>query len=485
MKTLFLNPPSFMDFDGGAGSRYQATREVTSFWYPTWLCYPAGLLEKSRLVDAPAERYGIDKVLSIAKNYELIVIYTSTPSINNDIYIAQRIKAVNGDTKIVFVGPHPSAMPEETLKASNAVDIVARREFDFSIKEIAQGKELGEIDGISYKNNGNIFHNRDRKFIENLDSLPFVVDIYKRDLNINNYQIPYLLRPYVSIYTGRGCPSKCIFCLWPQTFSGNYYRVRSVDNVIKEVKRTLELFPEVKEIFFDDDTFTANKIRARELSRGLKKLNITWSTTSRANTDYETLRIMKDSGLRLLVVGYESGNQEILNNIRKGITLNEARKFTRICKELGIMIHGAFVLGLPEETPETINDSIKFACELDVNTIQVSLASPYPGTKLYDLCVEKNYLANENMVNERGWQTCTVQYPGISNVEIYKSVERFYKKFYYRPRYIFRIIRKIMFNGEERKRIMQEGAEFKEFIAKRKKFISDSNRSTYEVERLG
>ena len=472
MKTLFLNPPSYKDFDGGAGSRYQATREVTSFWYPTWLCYPAGLLKDSRLVDAPAERFGIDRILAIAKEYELIVIYTSTPSINNDISVAQRIKDINKNAKIVFVGPHPSAIPEETLRASKAIDIVARREFDYSIKEIAQGTKLSEIDGISYRSNGNIFHNQDRKYIEDLDSLPFVVNIYKRDLNINNYEIPYLLKPYVSIYTGRGCSSKCIYCLWPQTFSGNNYRVRSVDNVIEEVKLTLELYPKVKEIFFDDDTFTANRKRARELSRKLKDLNITWSTTSRANTDYETLKIMKDAGLRLLVVGYESGNQEILNNIRKGITLDEAREFTKRCKGLGIMIHGAFVLGLPEETPESINDSIRFACELDVDTIQVSLASPYPGTKLYDLCIEKNYLAQEDMVNERGWQMCTVQYPGISNVEIFKSVERFYKKFYYRPRFILRILKKIIFNGEERRKIMREGSEFKEFIAKRKKVLA-------------
>lgn len=473
MKTLFLNPPSFKDFDGGAGSRYQATREVTSFWYPTWLCYPAGLLKESRLVDAPAERYDVDKVLTIVKGFKLIVIYTSTPSINNDISIAQKIKDVNSKAKIVFVGPHPSVMPEETLRASNAVDIVARREFDFTISEIAQGKELSEIEGISYRSNGNIFHTRDRKLIEDLDRLPFVVNTYKRDLNLNNYQIPYLLKPYVSIYTGRGCPGKCIFCLWPQTFTGNSYRVRSVDHVIDEVRLTTELFPEVKEIFFDDDTFTANKMRARELAKELKKLDITWSTTSRANTDYETLKIMKDSGLRLLVVGYESGNQEILNNIKKGITLDEARKFTRRCKELGIMIHGAFILGLPEETPETINDSIRFACELDVNTIQVSLASPYPGTKLYDLSVEKNYLAHEEMVSERGWQTCAMQYPEISNVEIFKSVERFYKKFYYRPRYILRIMKRIMFNSEERKNIMQQGSEFKEFIKKRREFLKE------------
>ncbi|MDO8136008.1 MAG: hopanoid biosynthesis associated radical SAM protein HpnJ [Candidatus Brocadiales bacterium] len=471
MKVAFLNPPSYEDFDGGAGSRYQATREVTSFWYPTWLCYPAGMIKDSRVIDAPAEHYSLEKTLSIVKDFDLVVVYTSTASFMKDLDTVRCIKEARKDIKIALVGPHTSILPEESLRASQAIDFVCRREFDYSIKEFTEGKNLKEIDGISYRKNGEIIHNNDREPIKDLDALPFVVEVYRRDLNIHNYQIPYLLKPYVSIYTGRGCPAQCIFCLWPQTFTGNTYRVRSPENVVEEVGLALKYFPEVKEIFFDDDTFTANRARVHELCRGLKPLGITWSTTSRVSTDYDTLKVMKDSGLRLLVVGYESGNQQILDNVKKGVTIEQAKQFTKNCKKLKIQIHGAFILGLPEETHESIEDSIRFACKLNPDTIQVSLASPYPGTRLYELCQEKGYFVKENLVSERGYQNCSLQYPGITNLEIFQAVEKFYKRFYYRPRFIARMIKKILFNKEERRRVLREGAEFKEFLSRRKEMV--------------
>ncbi|MFQ5862368.1 MAG: hopanoid biosynthesis associated radical SAM protein HpnJ [Candidatus Brocadiales bacterium] len=471
MKVAFLNPPSYEDFDGGAGSRYQATREVTSFWYPTWLCYPAGMIPGSRVIDAPAEHLNLERTLSIVKDFELVVLYTSTASFAMDVKTAETIKTTNRNAKVALVGPHISILPDEALKVSDAIDFVCRREFDYSIKEFAEGKPLSEIDGISYRSNGNIVHNNNREYIRDLDALPFVVEVYKRDLDIRNYHIPYLRHPYVSIYTGRGCPAQCIFCLWPQTFTGNTYRVRSPDNVVEEVRLALKYFPEAKEIFFDDDTFTANSARARELATKLKPLDITWSTTSRATTDVETLKAMKDSGLRLLVVGYETGSQEILNNVKKGVTLEQVEEFTRNCQRLKIQIHGAFILGLPEETPGTVEESIRFACKLNPDTIQVSLASPYPGTQLYELCRDKGYLVEDNLVSERGYQKCSVQYPGMSSMEIYNAVERFYKRFYYRPRFIGKTLIKMLFDKQERRRILKEGAEFKEFLSRRKEIV--------------
>ncbi|MFQ5957396.1 MAG: hopanoid biosynthesis associated radical SAM protein HpnJ [Candidatus Brocadiales bacterium] len=471
MRVAFLNPPSYEDFDGGAGSRYQATREVTSFWYPTWLCYPAGIIPESRVIDAPAEHLNLEKTLSIVKDFELVVIYTSTAAFAMDVRTAESIKATNKDIKVAIVGPHPSILADETLRASKAIDFVCRREFDYSIKEFAEGKPLSDIEGISYRSNGNIIHNKDREYIKDLDALPFVAEVYKRDLKIQNYHIPYLRHPYVSIYTGRGCPAQCIFCLWPQTFTGNTYRVRSPENVVEEVKLAIKYFPEAQEIFFDDDTFTANSARARELATELQPLGITWSTTSRATTDVETLKVMKDSGLRLLVVGYETGSQKILNNVKKGVTLEQAEEFTKNCKRLGIQIHGAFILGLPEETPETVEESIRFACKLNPDTIQVSLASPYPGTELYEVCRDKGYLVEDNLVSSRGYQKCGVQYPGMSSMEIYSAVERFYKKFYYRPRFIGKTLMKMLFNKQERKRILKEGEEFKEFLSRRKEIV--------------
>jgi hopanoid biosynthesis associated radical SAM protein HpnJ len=468
VRVALLNPPTYEDFDGAAGSRYQARREVTSFWYPTWLCYPAGLIPNSRVIDAPAERLNLQQTLPLLKGFDFVAMYTTTATAALDIKTAEAIKAAYKGVKIAFVGPHSSVLPEETLRAAEAIDFVCRREFDYSLKEYAEGRPLSEIDGVSYRSNGNIIHNKDREFIKDLDALPFVVEIYKRDLNFRNYTIPYLRDPYISIYTGRGCPTLCIYCLWPQTFTGRVYRVRSVDNVIEEVKLVIKYFPEAKELFFDDDTFTANKARAREIAKKLKPLGITWSTSSRANIDYDTLKVLKDSGLRLFLVGYESGNGDILKTMKKGITPGQAEEFAKNCKKLKIMTHGAFIMGLPGETPETVEESIRFACKVDPDTIQVSLASPYPGTEFYDMCRDKGFLVNDKMVSDWGYQKCAVQYPGMSNQEIYDAVAKFYRRFYFRPKYMAKAAWRMLRDKEERQRLSREGKEFMQFLYRRK-----------------
>ena len=159
MRTLFLNPPAYDNFDGGAGSRYQATREVWSFWYPTWLCYPAGMIQDSRVLDAPPEGLNQAQSVDIAQAYDFVVLHTSTPSFKMDVQTAQMIKDRNPQAIIAFVGGHPTAMPEQTLQASTAIDIAARKEFDWSMKEVAEGLDWGHIRGISYQKNGQIVHN--------------------------------------------------------------------------------------------------------------------------------------------------------------------------------------------------------------------------------------------------------------------------------------------------------------------------------------
>src|SRR5206468_7701317 len=252
--------------------------------------------------------------------------------------------------RIGFVGAHVAVNPERALSASSAIDFVARNEFDFTIKEVAEGRRLDAVLGLSFRSNGTIRHTPDRPVLENMDTRPFVVDVYKRDLVVEHYAIGYLLHPYVSLYTGRGCRSKCTFCLWPQTVGGHRYRTRSVDHVVDEIALATRHFPQVREYFFDDDTFTDDLPRAEAIAHRLGKLGVTWSCNAKANVPYATLKKLKDGGLRLLLVGYESGNQYILNNIKKGIRLDVARRFTRDAKSLGIKIHGTFILGLPRET---------------------------------------------------------------------------------------------------------------------------------------
>ncbi len=473
MKTLFLNPPSFEDFDGGAGSRYQATREVRSFWYPTWLAYPAGMLPGSRILDAPASGLDVQKTLDIARDYDLFVLYTSTPSLKNDSAFAAKIKEIVPRSLVCFVGPHPSVLPEETLQAAPAVDFAVRGEFDYVIPEIAGGAALAGVKGISWRDGDKIVHNQDRELIHDLDKLPFATEVYKRDLDFKEYEIPWIQYPYLSFYTGRGCSSKCVYCLWPQTYSGNAYRTRSPRNVIEEVKYALGAFPGVKEIFFDDDNFCEDQKRAIEIAKLMKPLGISWGCNSKVTAKYETLKALKEGGMRVIMVGYETGDQGILNNVRKGTTIEQARTFTKNCKDLGITIHGAFVLGLPGETRDTVESSIKFACEMDPETIQVSLASPYPGTKFFELCVKEGYINPESLVSEKGYQSCVINYPAISSEEIFMAVEKFYKKFYYRPKYVIKVLRKAFSDKDELKRIYREAKEFYGFIAKRREALKE------------
>jgi radical SAM superfamily enzyme YgiQ (UPF0313 family) len=267
-KTLFLSPPSFEGYDGGAGARYQTRREVTSYWYPTWLAQPAALVPGSKLLDCPPHGIKKDECLAIAKEYDLVIIHTSTPSLRNDCKVAEAIKAQKPDTKIGFVGAHAAVLPTETLKASLAIDWVGRKEFDYTCKEVSEGRDFSGINGLSYKDkDGKIKHNAERELIHDMDVLPWVADVYRRDLDIQKYFNGYLQHPYMSMYTGRGCPAQCTFCLWPQTIGGHKYRVRSAQNVADEMAYLKKVFPEVKEFFFDDDTFTANLPRAREIAK--------------------------------------------------------------------------------------------------------------------------------------------------------------------------------------------------------------------------
>ncbi len=474
MKPLFLNPPTFEDFDGGAGARYQASREVTSFWYPTWLCYPAGMIPGSRVVDAPVQKLTLEECLTIAKDFDMVVMYTSTPTLQIDIETARRIKEVKPAIVTVLTGPHVTILPEESLRAGKGViDIVCRGEFDYSTKELCEGRTWDKVDGISYLENGQVVHTPDRLPIADLDALPFVAPVYKRDLPITEYVIPHFKNPYVSIYSSRGCPSKCIYCLWPQTFSGRQMRTRSPQNVYEEIKWITENIPEMRELSFDDDTFTADRKHATEVARLIKPLGISWTINARANTDFATLKVMREAGLRHVVVGFESGNEQILKNIKKGVTKEQAIQFTKDCKKLGLSIHGAFIMGLPGESKETILETIEFAKRLDLNSIQASLASPYPGTEFYDLCKEKGWIASDSFIDDTGHQKCVINYPHLSNAEIFNSVEEFYNKFYFRPKYIMRSIGRMIVDGEERRKLLKEGKQYLEYMRKRKESCSD------------
>ena len=470
MRTLFLQAPSFDGFDGGAGSRYQAKREIKSFWYPTWLAQPAALVENSKLIDAPPHNTQLAEVVAQAKDFDLVVAHTSVPSFASDVKVIEALKAANPSLKAGLIGAKVAVDAEGSMIKAPAVDFVARNEFDFTIKDVADDQPWADIKGISYRNKqGVITHNADRPIIENMDSLPWVTPVYKRDLEMEKYFIGYLKHPYISIYTGRGCKSRCTFCLWPQTVGGHNYRTRSVSHVVEEIKWAMKAFPQTKEFFFDDDTFTDDLPRAEAIAAELGKLGISWACNAKANVPYASLKKLKEGGLRLLLVGYESGNQQILHNIKKGMRIEVAEKFTKDCHELCIQIHGTFILGLPGETLETMRETREFAKRINPHTVQISLAAPYPGTFLYNQAVQNGWLdaANAELVTDDGIQIAPLHYPHLSHKEIFDSLETFYRQFYFRPSKIGSIVKEMVTQEGMMKRRLREGVEFFQFLRER------------------
>jgi hopanoid biosynthesis associated radical SAM protein HpnJ len=432
------------------------------------------MLEGSRLLDAPPHHIKWQEVVEILKDYEFLVLFTSTMGWDGDQKMAEVIKKTYPSIKIAFVGPPVTTSPEKALNECPAIDFICRREFDFSVVEYANGKPLNEILGISYKDQatGKLLHNDDRPQVspEQLDEMPWATEIYHRDLDVTKYSVPFLLHPYVALYSTRGCPAQCTFCLWPQTLSGHAWRKRSTDDVAAEMKQAKELFPHVKEFFFDDDTFNIQKARTIELCEKLKPLGLTWSCTSRVTTDYDTLKAMKDAGCRLLIVGFESGDPQILKNIKKGATIERARDFTRDCHKLGLVIHGDFILGLPGETKESIRNTIDFAKQLDCETIQVSIAHAFPGTEFFDFAKQNGFITNEAMSDEGGHQMAHIEYPGLPVEYVMEMVHRFYDEYYFRPKAAFRVVWQAIVNRDV-PRLYTEAKSFMKLRSQRNKAV--------------
>jgi len=483
MKIYMLNPPFIENFVRCGRWQGVASRGGT-LYYPIWLAYAAGVLEKEghkvKLVDAVAWKWDKKKVLEDASHFspDLIIVDSNFSSLTNDCDIAKLIKENTGALS-VLVGPPASQFPEKIL--NNDVDVIARFEYDLTIRDIAraieEGKDFENIKGISYKENGKIIHNPDREFMtsEDLDKLPFVSEVYKKHLNIKDYFLGHTLYPMVQIFTGRGCPNLCTFCSWPETLMGRKYRIRSTKNVVDEFEYVSKELPDVKEIFIEDDTFTLIKQRIIDICEEIKrrKLKITWSCNARANLDYETMKIMKEAGCRLLDVGYESGSNEILKNIKKGITVEESKKFTKDARKAGLMILADFIFGMPGETKETAEQTIRFAKEIKPDLVQFAVATPIPGTAFYNWCKDNNYLLVDDLeesLDEEGFQKCIISYPEFTKENIENYVDKALKEYYLSPSYIPVAIKNIFRkNGlHELKGMLMSAKVFLKYINRKK-----------------
>ena len=452
MKTTFVNGPFLPGFS--RESRSPAVTKSGTLYYPAWLAYGCGYLEKngleSNLIDCIADRMTFDEsILAVVKSLpNLVVIGTSTPSIDADAKFAKELKRQIPELLICLVGTHASSTSLETLTNYPWVDFIARREYDETILEVVrclqEGRTFKHCAGISMRDAGAILETPDREYIQDLDAMPFASSVYKKYLNIENYYYGHVKFPMVSIFTSRGCNAKCTYCLYPQTMFGNF-RSRTPKNIAAEFKWISENLPQVKEILIDDDTFTMFSEHAKEVAGELIKIGnkIPWTCEARATLDYETLAIMKKAGCRLIVVGFESIDQKVLNNVKKGIKQTKVEEFVNAAEKAKIKIHGCFMAGNPGDTYESLNATLKWAIEKNFDTAQFFPLQVYPGTAAYEeqkISGRLKKQAYRMWISETGMHNMTLKESdtGISEHEIIKFCDEARRKFYLRPTYILR-----------------------------------------------
>jgi radical SAM superfamily enzyme YgiQ (UPF0313 family) len=454
MKIVALNPPFLPRYS--RESRSPAVAKSGTLYYPMWLAYAAGFLEKQGhevlFIDAPAAGLSREQTEQRITEFspQLAVVDTSTPSIYSDVEAASGLKRKIPGLFTVLVGVHVSALPEQTLSLDAGIDAVAIGEYEATLADVAaalsapHGRDaLRLIPGIAFRDKtGAIVRNAPRDYIDNLDALPMVSAVYKKHLTVEPYFYGHSRHPLIVIMTGRGCPFHCTYCVVPQVLQGHRYRRRSVKNVVEEFIYIRDNFPQVREIMIEDDTLTADAKRCRELSGALIAAGATripWSANSRADVDFETMAAMKKAGCRLFCVGFESGDQEILNNIKKGTTLEKIRRFMKDAKRAGILIHGCFMVGNRGETHETLETTLRFAKELSPDTAQFFPIMVYPGTDDYRYFKENGWIVTEDFrrwLTADGLHSSVVSNPRLTHETLVDFCDRARREFYLRPGYI-------------------------------------------------
>lgn len=465
MDILFLNPPYLPRF-----SRSQRSPAVTrsgTLYYPMWLAYAAAAAEarghRVRLIDAPASATGMSDILHAVPEPGLVVVETSTPSITADLHAATLMADRWPSTHVCLVGPHVTALADEALKGSKAHS-VARGEYDDTVSDLADALEapasLAGVRGLSWKADGEVIHNEARPLIEDLDRIPPVSRIYERFLNFRDYFNPNALYPMVTIVSSRGCPYGCSFCVYPHTMTGTRQRCRSAGNVVDELEEIPHRFRGVRAVFFEDDTLTANRVHVRAICEEMirRRISLSWTANARADVDAETLRLMKRAGARCLCVGFESGSAEMLDRMHKRLTPDRAHGFMREARRAGILVHGCFVFGTPNETVQSMRDTLELALALNPDTAQFYPLMAYPGTPAYDEVRSAGLLTAtrfSDWLSPDGHHTAVAGTGHVSPAELVAFCAYARRRFYLRPRYVARSAVRVVADSGERTRILK------------------------------
>jgi len=416
MRTILLNLPWRENNRYGvrAGSRWPFTSKAEENNYikyipfPFFLAYSASLLKSKnkdvKLIDAISGRLDEQRVMDEIKaaGPGLIVIETSTPSFNNDLRLAGGIKLKNPDSRITLCGPHATTYAKDILSEYEHIDYILMGEYEYTLLNLGEELEgsgnLNPVLGLAYRDNKEIVINRPRPTIGNLDELPYpertAPDIYQYNDGFAGLPVPN-----VQMWSSRGCPFRCTFCLWPQVIYGERkYRKRDPENIVNEMEWLIKEF-NFKAVYFDDDTFNIDKAHVLGICDGIKRkgIKIPWAAMARADLmEEELLRSMAEAGLYALKYGIESANSKVLELCKKEMDLFRAEKMIKYTKSLGIKVHLTFCLGLPGETRQSIQESIDFIGRTKPDSLQFSLATPFPGTEFFRGLEGKGSLLSAN-----------------------------------------------------------------------------------------
>ncbi len=480
MKITALNPPFLPHFS--RGQRSPAVTRSGTLYFPIWLSYAVGALEQAghevQFIDSPAMGLGTDETIARIDGFapDLVVIETSTPSIISDTRTADLL--ASDGPPVFLVGTHPSALPEETLLLGNKFTGVIVGEYEKPLLAVARALSeslpLAGIPGTAVRepSGKGITVTPADGYLTDLDSLPFVSSVYARHLPVEKYNNPNALHPQVMIMGGRGCPNMCTFCVFPQTLTGRAYRSRSASDVVEEMLWVQDNMPQVRAVFFEDDTIAADPGRLRALAGEMldRGVSISWTCNMRASVDLDTLKLCRKAGLRSVCVGFESGSDQVLEAMRKGISTQRMRQFAGDASRAGILVHGCFLFGIPGETRMTAETTLDFALSLKLDTAQFYPLMVYPGTEAYARVSREGLLAASSWrdwLKEDGTHACVVRTPDMTPDQLVEFCDHARRKFYLRPAYIVRKAWRSLFDRDERHRTLMAFRTFRKHLFRR------------------
>ena len=452
-----LNPPVAKDFCRSA--RWAARSRGRVQRHPDWLLTAVAVLEQKGLevvfLDGAAMNLGREQVASALNRSRpgLVVLHTTTPSIDSDLTYASLAKEYLPDCRTVAVGPHVTAEPEDTLhRAKGSLDVVVRGEYDHTLRDLAElyhsnwsTTKLSGILGISYLGGeGNAIHTATRSYLD-VNQLPFPA---WQHIDPRWYRDAGKRFPFITLISGRGCFGRCTFCRDVPLMEGRKLRLRDPELVADEIQYDLTLFPYLREVMFETDTFSASPKHVNGVCEAIirRGLEVTWSCNCRTDVDLKLLPLMKRAGCRMLMVGFEFGTQEALDAVKKGTTLDHSVRLANEARRLGFTVHGCFMFGAPGETRQTALKTIEFAKILPMDTVQFSGICAYPGSEIYNEATEKGFLVPGNWrewVDDNWDQVTVLSYPELSKEEIDQLIDQGLKEFYLRPQQILRMAKAI------------------------------------------